>query len=187
MRVIFAKSTLAMSLLATTMHYGAHGVIAVEEYATKTIDNEYTNTIAGLAKDMGFIKPVVLTPKTRNSIISREIAVNELSPTYASVYAGLIQHESKGNAEAKSYQGAIGLGQIMPANAKHCGYTPDDLFDEEKNIICGVRLFSEALTGNNYNLVAALKEYHGGSDRKKWGAKTKAYPNLVLTALSKVK
>jgi len=187
MKVLIAKTTLAMSLMTTGLHYVGQGVVAVETKATDYIQNEYTNTISGLAKDMGFIKPVKLEPLTRNKIILREILVNELSPTYASIFAGLVQHESKGNAEAKSYQGAIGLGQVMPENAKYCGFTEQDLYNEEKNLICGVRLFSEALKRNNYNLVEALKEYHGGTDRKKWGSKTSAYPNLVLTALSKVK
>ena len=185
MKIVIA--TLAISLLATTMHYGAHGVVAVEEYAKNTIDSKYTNTISVLATDMGFIKPVKLEPLTRNKIIMREIIVNELSPTYASIFAGLIQHESNNNPNAQSHQGAIGLGQVMPANAKYCGFSPDDLFDEEKNIICGVRLFAEGLKRNKFNLIEALKEYHGGSNRKEWGAKTRAYPNLVLTALSKVK
>jgi hypothetical protein len=187
MKTFIAKSSLTLSLAMTALHYVGNGVVAVEEYASKTIDSKYTNTIAGLAQDMGFIKPVVLEPKTRNKIIAREIAVNQISPTYASVYAGLIHHESGGNANAKSHQGAIGLGQVLGSNAKYCGFTEQDLYNEEKNIICGVRIFSEGLKRNNYNLVEALKEYHGGPDRKKWGSKTSAYPNLVLTALSKVK
>lgn len=187
MKLLIAKGTLSMSLMATVMHYGAHTVVSIEEEAKSYIDSKYTNTISGLAKDMGFIKPVVLAPKTRNQIIVREILVNELSPTYASIFAGLIQHESNNNPKAKSYQDARGLSQVLHSNAKYCGFSPDELFDEEKNIICGVRLFSEALKKHNFDLTMALKEYHGGGDQKQWGPKTKAYPNLVLTALSKVK
>lgn len=187
MKIIVAKSTLAFSLLATSLHFVGHGVVAVEDYASKTIDSKYTNTIAGLAKDMGFIKPVILAPKTRNSIIAREIAINEISPVYASIVAGLIQHESNGDPKATSYQDARGLTQVLHSNAKYCGFTKDELYDEEKNIICGVRLFAEALKNQRYNLIDALKEYHGGANKKEWGAKTNAYPNLVLTALSKVK
>lgn len=187
MKTLIAKGTLSMSLMATALHYIGHGVVAIEQDAKAYIDNRYTNTISGLAKDMGFIKPVKLEPLTRNKIIMREILVNELSPTYASIFAGLIQHESNNNPNAQSHQDARGLSQVLHSNAKYCGFSPDDLFNEEKNIICGVRIFAEALKRNNYNLVEALKEYHGGADRKKWGKLTEAYPNLVLTALSKVK
>ena len=187
MKTLIAKGTLSMSLMATALHYVGHGVVAIEEDAKSYIDSKYTNTISGLAKDMGFIKPVKLEPLTRNKIIMREILVNELSPTYASIFAGLIQHESNNNPNAKSHQDARGLSQVLHSNAKYCGFSPDELFDEEKNIICGVRLFSEALKDQGFNLVNALKQYHGGPNKKEWGKLTEAYPNLVLTALSKVK
>lgn len=187
MKLLLAKTTVTTSLMATALHFMAHGVMTVEDQAKAYIDAKYTHTIAGLARDMGFIKPVVLAPKTRNSIIAREMKVNEISPLYASIFAGLIQHESRGKVDATSYQDARGLAQVLHSNAKYCGFTKDELYDEEKNIICGVRLFAEALKHQNYNLINALKEYHGGPDKKQWGAKTNAYPNLVLTALSKVK
>lgn len=187
MKMLIAKSSFTMSLIATALHYVGHGVVAIEQDAKSFIDSKYTNTISGLAKDMGFIKPVKLEPVTRNKIIMREILVNEISPVYAGIYAGVHVAESSGNQNAVSEVGARGLGQVMPANAEYCGFSPDDLFDEEKNIICGVRLFAEALKNQKFNLINALKEYHAGADRKKWGPKTEQYPNLVLTALSKVK
>ena len=187
MKVLIAKTTLAMSLMTTGLHYIGHSVVAVETSASDYLESQYTNTIAGLAQDMGFIKPVKLEPLTRNKIILREILVNELSPTYASIFAGLIQHESGGNANAKSHQDARGLSQVLHSNAEYCGFTKDELFDEEKNIICGVRIFSQALKNQNYNLVNALKEYHGGCNKKQWGPLTEQYPNLVLSALAKVK
>lgn len=187
MKVLIAKTTLAMSLMTTGLHYIGHSVVAVEASASDYIASQYANTIAGLAQDMGFIRPVKLEPMTRNKIIMREILVNEISPVYAGIYAGVHVAESSGNQNAVSEVGARGLGQVMPANAEYCGFSPDDLFDEEKNIICGVRLFAEALKNQKFNLINALKEYHAGADRKKWGPKTEAYPNLVLTALAKVK
>ncbi len=79
MKILIAKTTLAMSIMTTGLHYIGHGVVAVEGKASEYLTSEYTNTISGLAKDMGFIKPVVLAPKTRNRIIAREFAVNVTS------------------------------------------------------------------------------------------------------------
>lgn len=76
--------------------------------------------------------------------------------------ASIMYQESRGNPNAVSSTGAIGLMQVMPSTAyKVCGYTQQDLFNPEKNIECGVKYIARLykMTGN-YNYVAA--KYYGG-------------------------
>ena len=53
-------------------------------------------------------------------------AVNDAAEKHgvpAAILAGLIMQESKWNPDARSPVGGVGLGQIMPATARHLGFT----------------------------------------------------------------
>ena len=59
-----------------------------------------------------------------------------------------------------------GKGSRMQTSSFYMHFSPDELFDEEKNIICGVRLFSEALKDQGFNLVNLLSNTTAGLIRK---------------------
>jgi|GEM_PF-29683 len=70
-----------------------------------------------------------------------------LFKTYARAYgldwrllASVAYQESKFDASAVSWAGAVGLMQLMPKTASDYEVNPDSLFDPEKNILAAVRL-----------------------------------------------
>jgi hypothetical protein len=99
-----------------------------------------------------------------------------------SLIRALIQTESSGNPKAVSSKGAVGLGQLMPATAKSLGVS--DPTDPKQAIPAIAALLNENLTRYG-NVQDALRAYHGGTDQKNWGALTQAYPQKVLSAMSK--
>jgi len=64
----------------------------------------------------------------------------------------IVYNESLFHDCVVSRAGAIGLSQVMPANAFGCGLTTNDLFDPEKNIFCGIRLYVEEKVYWTYEL-----------------------------------
>jgi len=78
------------------------------------------------------------------------------------ILAAIIYQESKGNPNAISETGAIGLMQIMPDTAlKVCGYTSDLLFNPYYNIDCGAKYLAE-LYKKTGNYAYAVAKYYGG-------------------------
>jgi len=94
-----------------------------------------------------------------------------------SVYQALIQVESAGQVKAESKVGARGLSQVMPFNAKRCGWHPDRLWDPTHNVRCGAKILREELdrTGSYAN---ALTVYNCGKINCKEG---KQYARKVLS------
>ena len=79
---------------------------------------------------------------------------------------GIVSTESKFNAKAKSYCGAVGLMQIMPKTAKYIAAIYDieytDLYDIKTNIQIGMAYIHRLKTKfNTYELMAA--GYNGGA------------------------
>jgi len=89
---------------------------------------------------------------------------------YASAYNldpkfihALIEHESSNNPDSFSPKGAIGLMQIMPANAKRCGLKKvSELWNEETNIKCGTQIIAEEIKTYKGDIYKALLAYNGG-------------------------
>ena len=78
------------------------------------------------------------------------------------ILAAIIYQESKGNPNAISKTGAIGLMQIMPDTAlKVCGYTSDLLFNPYYNIYCGTKYLAELYKKTRDYAYTAAK-YYGG-------------------------
>ena len=78
------------------------------------------------------------------------------------VYA-IIWQESRGNPNAKSRAGALGLMQMMPQTARilHCPIKT--LRQPQYAIRCGVRFLAALLTYNRGNMVKTLAGYNGGT------------------------
>lgn len=91
----------------------------------------------------------------------------------------VVQVESGGKPNAVSEVGAQGLAQIMPTTAKALGVK--NPFDPRENIFGAAKLLDENLTryGNPNDAILA---YHGGTDQKNWGPKTRAYLEKVTSA-----
>lgn len=91
----------------------------------------------------------------------------------------MMRVESSGNPKAVSPVGAQGLMQIMPATAKSLGVK--NAFDPNEAIPAAARLMAENLDRYG-NVPDAVMAYHGGTDKRNWGPKTKAYVTKVASA-----
>jgi len=91
----------------------------------------------------------------------------------------VVQVESGGNPTAVSEKNAQGLGQIIPSTAKALGVK--NPFDPRESVFGAAKLLDENLTryGNPNDAILA---YHGGTDQKNWGPKTRAYLEKVTSA-----
>jgi soluble lytic murein transglycosylase-like protein len=98
------------------------------------------------------------------------------------VYHAVVQVESGGNVKAESHVGARGLSQVMPFNAKRCGWHPDKLWDPTHNVRCGARILSEELERTG-NIRDALTVYNCGKINCREG---KEYAKKVLSLSKKL-
>ena len=99
--------------------------------------------------------------------------------------------ESRGNPDECSKAGACGLMQIMPETAEDLGFSHQDRFDPEKNIVMGAKYLNwlmgekhgfdihEALLAYNAGPGTAVYKIQKGYDVKKW-----PYTQEVLEVMS---
>jgi len=71
----------------------------------------------------------------------------------------VIAAESRFNPKARSYKGAMGLGQLMPATAAAHGV---DAYDPVENLHCAVRILRRNLDKYNGDWLKALAAYNAG-------------------------
>ena len=179
-----AKTVVAGAGALVFTHFASHAYVNIEKETKEQVKALYVNTIAAKARALGFNVTPKLTPLSINEVIMRETVVNGVSPAYAVIFKALVLGESNGDSRATSEADAKGLSQVHHSNAGYCGHaSADELYEDEANIVCGFRLFAEALKNQKYNLINALKEYHGGADKRRWGKKTEAYPGYILSKL----
>jgi len=98
------------------------------------------------------------------------------------VYHSLIQVESAGNPQAESKVGARGLSQVMPFNARRCGWHSDRLWDPTHNVRCGAKILREEMDRTG-NLTNALTVYNCGKINCKEGQE---YARKVLSLAKKL-
>jgi hypothetical protein len=103
--------------------------------------------------------------------------------------AGLIEHESGWNPNAKSKAGAVGLGQFMPATAERFGIT--DRTDPNQSIDGAAAYLKSNLDMFGGDASLALAAYNAGEGAvKKYGGippykETQAYVPAVLASAKK--
>lgn len=87
----------------------------------------------------------------------------------------------RSNADQVSEAGARTPFQIIPATRKAVldKYGIDAYLSPENAAEAAGRLLKESLDRNQGNIVLAAAEYHGGTDPKNWGPRTKAYMQRV--------
>jgi len=88
------------------------------------------------------------------------IAAAEFTKLDPALINAVIAAESKHNRYAKSYKGAYGLMQLMPATAKRFGYTKRD--STKQNVMAGSRYLRELLGQFNGDIELALAAYNAG-------------------------
>jgi soluble lytic murein transglycosylase len=112
-------------------------------------------------------------PLQFDSTIRKNAAAHGLEPA---VVAGIIRQESSFDTKAKSWAGARGLMQMMPATAKEWARrlglpdSPEQLYDPNYSIRMGTAYFANVLARMDGNLELALAGYNGGPNRilRKW-------------------
>ncbi len=118
-----------------------------------------------------------------DALIEEHASVNAID---AGLVRAVIQAESGFNPRARSYKGAMGLMQLMPATAANYGVI--DPYDPVENIRAGVAYLKSLLVRYSYKLELALAAYNAGPAAvEKYGAippyrETRDYVQRVRTA-----
>jgi hypothetical protein len=73
--------------------------------------------------------------------------------------AAVIWKESKGNPEARSVAGAVGLMQLMPSSWRP---SPESLAEPSTNLFWGARALAQTIGDGNGDLYYSLAAYNGG-------------------------
>jgi soluble lytic murein transglycosylase len=102
--------------------------------------------------------------------IERYAKRRDLAPA---LVAGIIRQESAFDRHARSWAGARGLMQLMPATAKEWAgrlgltHSPERMDDPEYSIDLGTAYFKNVLDRMDGNVELALAGYNGGPNRIK--------------------
>lgn len=167
-------------------------VYALSIYGTYTAITESYKLSVNFLK----AKQIIQSPQDINEIVKTHAYLKNINP---SVISTIIKYENRKTKSKKdrswrdvdintiktdnvSKVGAIGLMQVMPINAKFCGYQVKELFDPNKNIDCGVKILINNLERQN-DLTTAIAEYNGGKNGKNKSIETLDYKQEVLLAL----
>lgn len=118
----------------------------------------------------------------RDAVVNQSRAIG-LDPAY--VY-GLIRQESRFIIAARSGVGASGLMQVMPATARWTarkigmtGFTPDQIYQQDTNILLGTSYLKLALDDFQSSLPMAAAAYNAGPGRPRvWRAPGGLNPTL---------
>lgn len=159
---VSAKAVCTIGIIATllipkTLYWTSDKYIRIYNTSSSYLSElkESTLNTVGLQS----FQPEVLD-ENLESMIKAQAINYKLNPK---LLKALIHQESTENADALSLKGAIGYGQIMPANAKRCGLKKvSELWDTAKNIKCSAQILSEELTTSKGDLEKALFSYNGG-------------------------
>jgi len=102
-----------------------------------------------------------LTPEQKSNamLIGSKAEEMGIDPNLALAFAWV---ENRWQTKGKSPKGAVGVMQVMPANAKPYGYAIEDLQDPNLNIDLGLKIFKENLDLFDGNERAALVAYNAG-------------------------
>lgn len=173
------------SLLMTALHFTSHAYLYAESRLLEQFKNTRDALVADVATTFGYERPKPSMPELDAlALAEREALRYGINPT---LVKSLIQVESANKQFAVSPAGALGRLQIMPANTKRCGLKHyGELFDDEKNIKCGVQILSEELKATNYDMVKALRRYNGGPNCSSGGCKeSEGHWQAVLKHMAK--
>lgn len=103
------------------------------------------------------------TKQTSETVTNFDDMISEAATLYnlpEKLIKSVIKQESNFNPSAKSYAGAAGLMQLMPATARSLGV--DDITDPKQNIMGGSKYLSQMLSRYNGDVEMALAAYNAG-------------------------
>lgn len=92
-------------------------------------------------------------------------SVEGIWPVPRSFVKAVIHRESGFRPRAMSPAGAVGLMQVMPANARRLGVTPAQLWHPPTNILAGTRLLAVLLRHYRGDVISTLVAYNAGPRR----------------------
>ena len=92
-------------------------------------------------------------------------SVASVWPVPHSFVKAVIHRESGFRPRALSPAGAVGLMQVMPANARRLGVTPAQLWTPATNILAGTRLLAVLLRHYRGDVISTLVAYNAGPRR----------------------
>ena len=156
MKVAMRKSG-HIGLLFSGLCSVSHGAYQLGTDAFNYACDVKHQVVSSLARTEGFdVPPVVVSREQVERWVVEAALKNKLAPA---LLRGVILNESHYRASAKSVKGAIGLGQVMPANAgPRCGLTVDELRDERKNSFCTAKILSEDIASQKGSVIAGLQQ-----------------------------
>lgn len=178
------RSFVKVVLVALVAHLFSAGVMVVERSASLAYEHT-RNYIRFRVAERLELEPIKIVDSfTADELAERAALRRKLNP---SLLRAIKHVESRGKALAESPKGAIGLMQIMPANAKRCGLKHySQLFDPETNIDCGAQIISEELNTYGGDAIKALIAYNGGPRAVKAGyPESVKYAQNVLATMSR--
>lgn len=184
---VLLRITLLVCCIFMTLflfHFIASVFLSLE---SNTLDFLHRKTSAAknqIAESWGFQRKIELDAFTAEQLAEREALRAGLNPALVRA----VMHVESGNKQyAESPKGAIGLMQIMPANAKRVGLDHwSKLYDSETNIKAGVQILKEELDRYRGDVIKALVSYNGGPRAVANGyPESVRYAQLVLARMSK--
>lgn len=188
-RIFAGLLTLAV-ILSVVLHYTSRAWIPFEEEVLIKIEasTDFVLKKIGLTS-IAKAEGIIITP-------SEELDRSD-GMTYAEAHAleegvlptlvlCVIEQESNWNHLAESSAGAIGMMQVMPANAPYCGTDKRSLYKERINVRCGVKILKTNLETWNGDPVMALRAYNASQKCYKGGCPTvEAYVKSVLSCVAR--
>lgn len=112
--------------------------------------------------------PRVLGPGSNTYDLEIQAATTSVSriwPVPHSFVKAIIHRESGFQPRAVSPAGAVGLMQVMPANARRLGVAPQALWTPATNILAGTRLLAVLLRHYRGDVISTLVAYNAGPRR----------------------
>lgn len=131
------------SLAVKIAAFGAAGLVFAKNYRSTPYDAEFEAQGKAHGLDPNLLRAIA---KTETNFIPKFV-----------------------NGPSVSSAGAVGLMQIMPAVAKHYGFTPKEMFDPSKAIAVAARLLADMKKelGNGATFERLIASYNAGTPRIK--------------------
>lgn len=155
------KRALILCALPFALHYQAKFTLSAENLVVETYESVKQATIDRVKRKLKLapIQPPVPKLSTVERL-QREALRQGVNPQVA---LAIVHTETRGRHNSRSPVGAIGLMQIMPFNSKRCGLSsPDELWDIDTNIRCGIQILREELENYDGDIDRASRVYNGG-------------------------
>jgi len=152
--------------LLSRIYYDTNFIYRGILYAERVVNGSETSSLLFLPREI----QQLLYPRVYTGMIERAVPKNSHIPDDYFILA-VIREESRYNTRARSYQGAVGLMQLLPVTASWIAgkdVSEEDLVDPAENITIGVQ-YLNYLFSRFDTLPQVLAAYNGGPNNvKRW-------------------